>query len=265
MGSPPPDFLQLQDDWTLVTDTAERRKRQNRVHQRTSRKKRLQQRFACMENTEKNANSQLTEIPMLAILDDSQTRRHILEFIRRASTHWSLGVLVPGDLPLLTRVNALDAVFKNTQALSMPLDLLTRNSYRSPFNSYGPVLSDAMDLIPPPLRPTTLQKVVSHKIWIDIFPLPTFRDNILRCIQSGDLEPRQLCEELLCHDLMDLDRVSDANLIIWGEPWNARNWEFSPYIFAKWRFLLHGCPEMLESTNYWRKRRGEMALSFIMN
>lgn len=165
---------------------------------------------------------------------------------------------------MLTRLNALNGLVRNAQALRIPSNLLQRNDFKSPFNFQEPA-SSTSDAMPMHLRPTTLQKAVTHHIWVDLIPIPRVRDNILRCIQAGEFEQGRLCEELICRDMITLDGTSSASLSIWGEPWDAGSWEFSAGFFRTWGFLLHGCPEVLTTTNYWREMRGEMRIDFVLN
>jgi hypothetical protein len=94
--------------------------------------------------------------------------------------------------------------------------------------------------------------------------VPRMRDNILRGIQTGQLDEDELSEQLLC-DLLKLDATSGASLMIWGDSWDINGWEFSPEFFVKWDVLLRGCPEVLQATNYWRTKRRETQLDFILN
>jgi hypothetical protein len=50
-------------------------------------------------------------------------------------------------------------------------------------------------------------------------------------------------------------------LIVWGEPHDMRNWEATPGFLAKWHWVVHGCNEVVESSNRWRAIRGEEPLS----
>ncbi|KAH6696969.1 hypothetical protein F5X68DRAFT_226368 [Plectosphaerella plurivora] len=202
---------------------------------------------------------------MLILLKCPEMRQGIAEFIFNASLHWRLGNPTPDDLPMLTRVNVVDAIFKNARTLYTSSEPLAGNNYWSPFTLQGPELPDLSGGIPPALRPTALQREVQHKLWVDILPIPGLRDNILRAIKAGECEPRKLCSELLCGDLVDLGMTSTPSLIIWGESWDARNWEFGPSFFRKWGFLVRGCPGVLETANSWREKRGEMALDFVLN
>lgn len=69
----------------------------------------------------------------------------------------------------------------------------------------------------------------------------------------------------LCFDMAEFDAPRDResmSLIVWGEPWDPRGWEATVPFLRKWGWLLEGCTELLEGTNYWRTRRGERKLEF---
>ncbi|KAA8644005.1 uncharacterized protein ATNIH1004_008201 [Aspergillus tanneri] len=46
-------------------------------------------------------------------------------------------------------------------------------------------------------------------------------------------------------------------LIVWGEPYLTKNWEATPGFLRKWSWAMHGCDELIDSTNNWRIIRGE--------
>lgn len=66
-------------------------------------------------------------------------------------------------------------------------------------------------------------------------------------------------DEELCHDLMAFwdTRNTQATLVVWGQSWDPGNWEVSEGFVRKWGWVLRGCPELLSSTNSWRRKRGE--------
>lgn len=108
---------------------------------------------------------------------------------------------------------------------------------------------------PEHLKPTFLQRTVEHHPWIDLFPMPQMRDNILRAGEDFDDEP-------LCQVLVE-DRRSQgqwSGLIVWGDPWDPRNWEVSPSFARDWFWVICNCWELLQSTNMWRTGRGERKL-----
>jgi hypothetical protein len=124
----------------------------------------------------------------------------------------------------------------------------------SPWNSTsGSVISSC----PASLRPTAIQRTIPHHPWIDLFPIPQMRDNMLLAGDSYD-------EYELCNDLVDFCDVPNekTGLIVWGEPWDPSGWEMSESFLSRWRWVVKGCIGLLASTNYWRAQRGESELVF---
>jgi Domain of unknown function (DUF3425) len=73
---------------------------------------------------------------------------------------------------------------------------------------------------PVSLQPTGLQLMTMHHPWLDFFPAPRLRDNLIRA--SGDWD-----DELLCIDMIGFcNAPSDkSGIIFWREPWGPRSWE----------------------------------------
>lgn len=111
------------------------------------------------------------------------------------------------------------------------------------------------DYIPPSLRPTPIQRKIPHHPWLDFFPFPRMRDCLIVAGDSFD-------DDELCHDLMAFwdTRNTGATLLVWGEPWDPRNWEVTEAFVSKWGWLLKGSPELLAASNSWRLVRGERPL-----
>ncbi|OQD89318.1 hypothetical protein PENSOL_c064G03543 [Penicillium solitum] len=140
--------------------------------------------------------------------------------------------------------------------------------------------------IPPSLVPTTLQQTHYHSTWINAIPFPRIRDNLIRC--EGRFDPWELMEDLvgqimsstpapwLRHTSVpttvpdtrrhltlspgsDTDEVTTGRkgLIVWGEPHEMKSWEATPGFLAKWTWIVEGCEELVEISNYWRMKRGE--------
>jgi hypothetical protein len=105
-----------------------------------------------------------------------------------------------------------------------------------------------------------LQLNVLHHPWIDLFPIARLRDNILWASVCHDV----VDEDELWYDLVEMKSTNDGkpspSLIAWGQPWDPRGWEVSVPFLQKWGYLLQGCPEILDSTNFWRESRGERRL-----
>lgn len=81
---------------------------------------------------------------------------------------------------------------------------------------------------------------------------------MLEELAAGRLDDDLLCSDILGFDHGDLD--SDPSVIVWGDPSDPSAWEVNTAFLRKWGYLLRGCPEIIESTNIWRIRRGERCL-----
>lgn len=155
----------------------------------------------------------------------------------------------------LTKVNVFRACGHNLQLIGFSMDDMDDDAI-SPFNTATPPEESSpmeSDSIPANLRPTRLQRTVPHHPWLDFFPLPKMRDNL---IQAGD----NWDDEELCHDIMGFWNTSssgDAGLLVWGDPWDIGNWEVTEAFLKKWQWVVRGCPELMNSTNAWRVKRGE--------
>jgi hypothetical protein len=140
--------------------------------------------------------------------------------------------------------------------------------------------------IPPSLFPTRLQQERVHSSWINLFPFPSLRDNLIR--YEGQLDHWELLQDLIGEfmggipveerqgtpvaiTLSDPKTVSTAvvedevtagrkGLIVWGEPHDMRNWEATPGFLVKWAWAVQGCEDLLGATNRWRGLRGEEPL-----
>lgn len=203
--------------------------------------------------------------PILVLIRCTDLHDRIRGFLQRVSTNWGLNLPTPHDLPLVTRLNTFDALARNALMLRIPLEYLESDDYSSVFNHHGPPPpSTEKPSLPTNLQPTALQQTVTHHSWLDLFPIPKMRDNILRGINSGEYDEDLLCD-VLCCDLLKFDDTTNAALVVWGESWDAAGWEFSAEFFVKWGVLLQGCTEVLETTNYWRQKRGARRLEYKLN
>jgi hypothetical protein len=168
---------------------------------------------------------------------------------------------------------------------------------------FGPCLDDTTRYPPSPnipssLVPTTLQLTQHHFPWINIIPFARVRDNLIRregrfdtwelwqdlvgdlmsytaapwqrgtpfSFSSPGFEPEQP-PALLSDSYIDVDEltVGRNGLIIWGEPQDVQSWEATPGFLTKWSWAVEGCKELVEVSNRWRMRRGEMPMPLPMS
>lgn len=156
----------------------------------------------------------------------------------------------------LIQLNIINSLTRNSMLLGFEIDWLICASVSPfPYTGHGPKRGTAVACCPENLVPTKLQLEVQHHPWVDLLPLPRMRDNFLLAITSI-LSPGQ--EIQLWDDVFELSEESDwTGLVVWGEPWDPWNWEVTVPFLRRWGWLLRGCPELLEATNYWRCQRGE--------
>ena len=188
----------------------------------------------------------------------TKSRAHIEEmlinFERRARRDYMMGSPQVDQLLTLVQFNVLRALLSNTTSLDWGMEWLECSDPISPWNTMPP---ENEPLCPRSLRPTLAQRTIEHHPWIDLWPIPKMRDNLLLAGDSYD-------EDRLCNDLVEFCDVTheQTGLIVWGEPWDPSGWEASETFLSKWAWVIKGCAELLQSTNYWRSQRGAEPLIF---
>ncbi|KAL4969887.1 bZIP transcription factor [Aspergillus stella-maris] len=276
------------DDWTGIVDRKERRKLQNRQNQRKwrQRKKALRGESGSKstsptsptETTDSGKSTGTRTLSLRPIVGsppeepqiktephdekplcpsaprNSQAYKRWFEATLRQS--YLAGSPQIEHLIGLTRLNVHYAIRHNIEAIGMTGDWMCGDDEISIFNLLAPHhASYNADTIPLALRPTHIQLTIPHHPWLDFFPFPKMRDRLILAEHLFD-------DDELCHDLMAFwdTRNSQATLIVWGQSWDPRSWEVTEEFVSKWGWLLRGSPELLLSTNYWRRRRGERPL-----
>lgn len=190
--------------------------------------------------------------------DAARGRAMLQRFAEQALERYMTGDPCADHYLKLIQFNIINGFTKNAAVLGYQFDWLICAAV-SPFGcddatrkAYGTSVASS---IPSSLMPTKLQLTMRHHPWLDLFPLPRMRDNLLVAINL--LSPEE--EQQLFEDVMESGggKSEWTGLVVWGEPWDPQNWEVSRPFLERWAWLLKGCPEIIESTNRWRSLRGE--------
>lgn len=153
------------------------------------------------------------------------------------------------QLLTLIQFNVFRALISNTNTIGLSFSWMEDENAISPLSSQSPNINPST---PSSLLPTKLQRSIDHHPWIDVFPFPAMRDNML-------LAEDQYDEMALCNDLVEFCNVPNekTGLIVWKDPWDPSGWEVSETFARRWAWVIKGCEELFASTNYWREKRGE--------
>ncbi|KAB2102603.1 hypothetical protein AG0111_0g8949 [Alternaria gaisen] len=279
-----PELRSEKEDWMGVTNPVERRKLQNRLNQR-ARRNRAQKKNAIIkqphsvivpdethesdasgrEGSMSDASQDGSSEPDGTMMRKSCMAAHpkVKELMQRFSEHayasYMQGTPALSHLPLLLKYNVASGLARNADLLGVTAQYYDWYGI-SPLNKQGPLLgSGAGAEWPACLQPTELQSSIEHHPWLDLFPWPKVRDNMLQAFQRT--EPVDY-EDELCIDVCEYNHLDRRPiLIVWGPPEDHRSWEIDPIFLKKWGWLLSGCPEVYEATNYWRGTRGEKPIT----
>jgi hypothetical protein len=190
-----------------------------------------------------------------------QVQELMRRFAHHAYTSYMQGTPALSHLTLLVKYNVSSALQRNADILGVKAQYFECEGL-SPFANQGNALNFADDMQskhwPVSLLPTKLQRSMEHHPWVDVFPWPQFRDNMLQGFQDPDIcDEDELCREVVKYE----DHNSKPLLIVWGDAWNPSSWEVTLEFLRKWGWLLSGCDDFLEATNYWRAKRNERPMS----
>ncbi|KAH7087982.1 hypothetical protein FB567DRAFT_329477 [Paraphoma chrysanthemicola] len=183
------------------------------------------------------------------------------QFAEHAYKSYMQGTPALSHLSLLVRYNVSSALRRNADILGVSSEYVKWDGL-SPFpqnrDSLAALSSDKSAEWPKNLHPTQMQRSIEHHPWVDVFPWPRLRDNMVQAFEHPDI-----CDEDdMCRDVCEYDEHgSEPILVVWGDAWDPRSWEITPGFLKKWGWLLSGCDDFLEATNNWRARREEKPIT----
>ncbi|KAK5465005.1 hypothetical protein LTS15_001568 [Exophiala xenobiotica] len=131
-----------------------------------------------------------------------------------------IGVSTNPDRCVRTTVtaNAYGALYTNGALMGLACSI----TFSSKSQSFGPELPEA-------LRPTPLQLTTIHPQWIDRFPFPKMRDNMITLLSIIDEE--EFLGDLFCLTSFTVEPGAAS--------WDPTAWKISKEFGAKWGYLFY--------------------------
>ncbi|UKZ82364.1 hypothetical protein TrVFT333_010152 [Trichoderma virens FT-333] len=177
------------DEWSGLKDAKERRKRQNRLNQRAARRR---QRLILAQEHESETTTAVLPSPSACQRQKRGPRSHQFYF-PLTPDHKLLYVIV---------LNVSRAVITNFFILSSISTLAytmcdSRRVFTLSDLKLAPHNLDGTPAIPPSFTPTRLQQEVPHPGWIDLFPSPQLRDNLIFAVEEFNINEDEILNDLV--------------------------------------------------------------------
>ena len=210
------------DDWRNVTNPRERKKIQDRLAQRNRRKRLAEAREAPSSALVKSSRSTSLELlgitpSPVAVSSDTpeEADYHLPEYF--TSYHSTLSIY---PIP----ISLYFALWRNGELQGLKC---SEHKISSLSKDLGPH-------IPETLRPTTLQLTVPHPGFIDRWPFPKMRDNLIIAVQGFIINQEDF--------LNDIFNMPSFTIRPGYESWNPRGWHIEKGFQEKWGFLFRMQP-----------------------
>ncbi|KAF7920179.1 uncharacterized protein EAE97_011520 [Botrytis byssoidea] len=124
-----------------------------------------------------------------------EIRLMLATFEEEARRNYSMGSPQTDQLLTLIQFNVFRALIKNTRTMGWNLDWLDCT-----IDPLSPWLNLSTKFVPgahcpQALCPTNIQRTIPHHPWLDLWPIPQMRDNLL--LHAGSYDEDRLCNDLV--------------------------------------------------------------------